>query len=145
MSCQLFWYVTVSEYVKEEKSNKLISTEMCNWKGNFSPCGVHANGSLLSGGKISDDWTVVGPAGGTLLFLIAPTPWYTACRGCAGAELSEKGESTVYCRRWLIDCIFLEKCVLFCWDRFSITTYRNDYIKKCESSSLPRWSYTVIV
>lgn len=38
-----------------------------------------------------DDSMVVGPAGGSLLFLITPTR-HTTCRGCAAAKLSEKVE-----------------------------------------------------
>lgn len=38
--------------------------------------------------NVSDDSTVVGPAGGTLLFLIAPNH-DTACGGRAVAELKE--------------------------------------------------------
>lgn len=62
---------------------------------------------------VSGDSTVVGPAGGTLLFLITPHPAVQCSEGCPEAQLSEKGE------------IVELKCVLFDWSLLHLEDARK--------------------
>ena len=39
---------------------KWSQQKMCNWQGNFSPCGRHANGSLCSEGNTNESWLYGG-------------------------------------------------------------------------------------
>lgn len=78
--------------------------------------------------NVSDDSTVVGPAGGTLLFLIAPNH-DTACGGRAVAELKETRSVT----NQVMPCVFFGNAILSqSWslrEGFSIETSKNECLQ----------------